>query len=70
MGSRRMSDQPLVLTTLGLWAGRGGWRRKPHAPGSQLLIVAPARQRAARRCLLAVARAAAAKGRRVTVISS
>ena len=70
MGSRRMSDQPLVLTTLGLWAGRGMWRRQPHAPGSQLLIVAPSRPHTARRCLLAVARTAAAQGRRVTVISS
>ena len=67
--NRRRSHRPPVLTTLRLWVQPGRWRCKAHSLGSELLIVAPARDESARRCLLAVARAAAAEGRHVIVLS-
>ena len=65
----RSAHRPLVLTTLRLWVQPGRWRRQAHSLGSELIIVAPARDESARRCLLAVARAAAAEGRHVIVLS-
>ena len=66
-GCRRRPKGFIELTTLSLWARRGGCPSLRDPPGAGLLVVIPVGNRRMRQCLLRAAHDYAVRGKEVTI---